>query len=116
MSKFKGTKGEWYKHGTDGVKCKKVPGLLATAWSVFSLPDIEIRKEGESWLAMRLRIEPQLEKFKEEREANAKLIAAAPDLLEACEEALRMYDEVNPVGGWQGVRNELVHAIKKATE
>lgn len=52
----------------------------------------------------------------EEAEANAKLIAAAPDLLSACKEALRMYEEIQPTGGWQGVKDELMIAIKKATE
>ncbi len=36
------------------------------------------------------------------------------NLLEACKEAKRMYDEVQPVGGWQGVDDLLIHAIAEA--
>ncbi|MBE3084680.1 MAG: hypothetical protein IMZ64_00500 [Bacteroidetes bacterium] len=50
-----------------------------------------------------------------DREANAKLIAAAPDMLEACKEALKMYKELEPCGGWQHVYDYLDSAIKKAT-
>lgn len=52
----------------------------------------------------------------EEGDANAKLIAAAPDMLEALIEAKRMYEEVQPCGGWQGVYEMIESAIKKATE
>lgn len=44
----------------------------------------------------------------------AKLIAAAPDLLEACKDAKRMYEEIQPVGGWQHVFDALNNAINKA--
>jgi len=47
--------------------------------------------------------------------ADAKLIAAAPELLEICKEALRMYEKVLPTGGWQHVHDGLMDAIKKAT-
>ncbi len=47
---------------------------------------------------------------------DARLIAAAPELLEACKEAKRMYDAINPVGGWQGVDDLLIDAIAKAEE
>ena len=43
----------------------------------------EIRNDGESWLDMRNRTEPERKAIDEERKANAKLIAAAPELLEA---------------------------------
>ncbi len=46
--------------------------------------------------------------------ANAKLIAASPELLEACKEAKRMYDEIQPKGGWQSVDDLLTDAITKA--
>ncbi|MBK5202138.1 MAG: hypothetical protein JJE45_00250 [Prolixibacteraceae bacterium] len=46
-------------------------------------------------------------------EANAKLIAAAPDMLEALNEAKRMYEELEPAGGWQGVYEQIEDAIKK---
>lgn len=46
----------------------------------------------------------------EQMEANAKLIAAAPELLEACIEALRFVDVEEPA------YDKLRSAIKKATE
>ena len=51
----------------------------------------------------------------DEVQANAKLIAAAPDLLEACVMALEMYREIQPEGGWQAVEDYCADAIKKAT-
>lgn len=51
----------------------------------------------------------------EQIEANAKLIAAAPEMLEVCKEALRMYEKVLPAGGWQHVHDGLMSVIKKAT-
>ncbi|MGV8136519.1 MAG: hypothetical protein AB2L20_15025 [Mangrovibacterium sp.] len=47
---------------------------------------------------------------------NAKLIAAAPDMLEALLEYKRLYESVQPSGGWQGVYDMGNYAIKKATE
>lgn len=44
----------------------------------------EIRNEGESWLDMRHRTEPERMAIDEEQDANARLIASAPDLLKAC--------------------------------
>jgi hypothetical protein len=49
-------------------------------------------------------------------EATAKLIAAAPELLEALKEMIRMYKKVQPAGGWQGVYEESIDAVKKATK
>jgi len=51
----------------------------------------------------------------EEMNANAKLIAAAPEMLEALVEAKRMYEAIEPAGGWQGVYEEIKSAIKQAT-
>ena len=50
-----------------------------------------------------------------ENEADARLIAAAPDLLDALLEYKRMYEEVQPAGGWQGVYELGNEAIAKAT-
>jgi len=47
---------------------------------------------------------------------NARLIVQAPRLLEICKEALRMYESVQPAGGWQGVHDELKSVIKDSTE
>ena len=43
----------------------------------------EIRNDGESWLDMRNRTEPERKAIDEERKANAKLISAAPEMFEA---------------------------------
>jgi hypothetical protein len=65
----------------------------------------------------------------DETRANAKAIVSAvnntygigvnpdcvEDLLDACKEALRMYEEIEPAGGWQGVHDSLKSAIDKAT-
>lgn len=51
---------------------------------------------------------------REQRLADAKLIAAAPDLLEALLEARRMYETIEPAGGWQGVYEQIGNAIRKA--
>ena len=50
-----------------------------------------------------------------EAEANAKLIAAAPLLLEALQGMVKLYEEVQPAGGWQGFYDESMYAIKQAT-
>ena len=48
-----------------------------------------------------------------ERDANAHLIAAAPEMLEACKEALRLIR--NQTGNWQlGTEDMLERAIAKA--
>ena len=47
----------------------------------------------------------------EESIANAKLIAAAPDLLDACQSALEYMDD----DGYEPIRTDLLKAIKKAT-
>ena len=45
----------------------------------------ESRLEGESWIAMRKRLAPEFGEREAEAEANAHLIAAAPELYEALE-------------------------------
>lgn len=52
-------------------------------------------------------------KEREELFKDAKLIAAAPDLLEA---ALRIKEEIDTEGLLQGSYEKLLEAIKKATE
>jgi len=51
----------------------------------------------------------------DEVEANAKLIAAAPDLLAAAVEALAVIDRIKPVGNGFGTQVRLAAAIAKAT-
>jgi hypothetical protein len=52
--------------------------------------------------------------FGSEACANAALMAAAPELLETLREMVRMYEEVQPCGGYQGVYDGAVSAIAKA--
>lgn len=63
-----------------------------------------------------LAIIPYYDHSKEEDKANARLIAAAPDLLEGLKEMVRMYESVQPAGGWQGVYEGAKAAINKATQ
>jgi hypothetical protein len=58
--------------------------------------------------------------YRDEGDANARLIAAVPDLLAACEKALtfhdRYCDRVGPTDGWaRAVHDALRSAIAKAT-
>lgn len=56
---------------------------------------------------------------KEETEANAKLIAAAPELLQACHNALMSFEAMNTIRENfipETTIRELKQAIKKATE
>ena len=50
----------------------------------------------------------------EEFKSNCHLIASAPLLLEALQEMIRMYEEVEPAGGWKGVHDQSVSAVNKA--
>lgn len=71
MKEFKGTKGEWYNE--DGMICTKdnIDGNV-----VCERPDIHAcRDSNQYW------------------EANAKLISAAPELLEACLEVIKIWNE-----------------------
>jgi hypothetical protein len=52
---------------------------------------------------------------KETAMANARIISASPDMLDACIEAFKMYQEIQPAGGWQHVEDLLRFAITKAT-
>ncbi len=51
-----------------------------------------------------------------DREANARLISAAPDLLATCKLALTRLDELGEMlGAKNGIRDDLTAAIAKAT-
>lgn len=39
---------------------------------------------------------------------------AVPDLLDACKQALYMYNKLQPAGGWQSVQDSLIMAIEQA--
>lgn len=88
-NKFKGTKGDW-------------------AESIGNTIQVNPHKPKETNIIC------QIYGRGAESSANAKLIASAPELLEALQEMVRMYESVEPVGGWQGVYDQSITAIKKA--
>lgn len=96
MTKFKGTKGVWNinKHSSTTVECKGRSIATTGGYSDNS----------------------NMEQVDIENLANAKLIAAAPELLKSLKEMVKMYEIVEPAGGWQGVYDTAVFTIKKATE
>ena len=57
---------------------------------------------------------PEMSKI--EKEANAKLIAAAPELLESLTELFNLLEENEPQWYLRGHYNRAIKAIKKATE
>ena len=65
------------------------------------------------WL---LSIQHNGEQTVSEQTANINLILAGRDLLEALQDMIRMYEEVQPAGGWQGVYEGAVYAVNKATK
>ncbi len=77
-----------------------------------------IQPESQHWGVCRLPINTK--RAPEESQANARLIAAAPELLEAAKHALKCLDAANEtLGGWAGeeyykvARNDLKKAIAK---
>lgn len=89
MSKHKHTPGPWYALGLDFAKTK--------VWEVVAGPKSDTVVE--------------LSLFSENAEADAKLIAAAPELLAACELALK---DMIRWGIFGPGRNAVESAIKKA--
>lgn len=80
MSAPKWTPGPWdYVTGLGGV----VKGGF-----IYPLPVSDERMEGESWLEMRQRTEPERVARSQEAEANSALQRAAPELYEALETVL----------------------------
>ena len=79
MSKH--TPGPWKAQG-ETISC--ATGYVAFATCNPRTID-ETRGEGESWYDMRVRTQGHRDQLKIEIEANARLIAAAPELLEALE-------------------------------
>ena len=75
----------------------------------------EIRNEGESWLDMRNRTEPERKAVEEEQKANARLIAAAPDMLEALQN-LENDDNSIPERAWKMVKDAIAKAICEYSE
>ena len=114
----KHTKGEWVQVNKSQIFNENHHGILAFTGFNYDSDQVEVRDEGESWLSMRKRTEEVRVKAEEEQLANAKLIAAAPDLLEACMAIKDYFTDPNLVNDLQ-INDELdivQEAIKKATE
>lgn len=80
MREFKGTEGEWnFDRNSKTIKCN---GEVVCLLGFLRQPD-KSQLEGESWLDMRKRTLPIREDIENEIEYNLKLIASAPELLEA---------------------------------
>jgi hypothetical protein len=118
MTKFKGTKG----------KCKiGIAGSVVSEGSESLTIGGAIEKEAIEYYGGNLICESV-------SNSNAELIADAfntitecdlfpsellkqrNDMLKALQEMVRMYESVQPAGGWQGVYEQARYAIKKATE
>lgn len=110
MKEFKGTKGKWYQshrqipNDTDGmyatqVYCKKGETIATLSW--YAAPKEKGIHNGKEVVIT-----------KSYREANAKLIAAAPELLEALQSAYRCSGERNYLT--KPVLDEMLSAINKA--
>lgn len=110
---FKGTKENWInKNGL--IYSKYTNQFLASACTLVGRV-CEDRLDGESWLDMRSRTKSEREECDNEAQANAKLIASAPEMLEMLKnmrEAILSEDYVRMLAESQK-SNEL---IKKATE
>ena len=101
------SKGEWnYRSGH--VFCDEYAIALMT--SVQHKVD-ETRMDGESWLDMYVRTNEQRIECEMEREYNAKLMAAAPEMLELLE-TIENDDNLIPDWLFERIKN----VIKKATE
>jgi len=117
---FKGTKGNWfYDENTKGIKNINVKGLLATAWSVYDSDTHEERLKNESWLSMRERSKYIRDNCELEQLSNAKLIACAPEMLFALQEAITLLygtTEFEVLENYRKKVNYFELLIKKATE
>lgn len=101
------TQGEWVVESSD---CMTAHYVLVNAYEYFE----EGYKSDDPQTAIALR---------EEDEANARLIAAAPDLLAACEDGLKFLDSITSGIGLESekqnkaaFRRILKQAITKATQ
>jgi len=75
----------------------------------------ESRADGESWIDMRERTKPLRESMRLEQSANARLIAAAPELLEALRDCLSFLESDMPTVSSGPERRKAAAAIAKAT-
>ena len=121
---FKGTKGEWrVKHDTTHIECNNE--IISIGGYLREYDDTQL--DGDSWLAMRQRTTKDRQDILDEQLANAKLIAAAPELLKALQAVLIVKDLWLPpndveveecykgeVATLNSLRNKIEQAINKA--
>jgi len=100
---FKGTKGEWYQMGTVG---NIEDGFDSS---------IEIRTENQLAIC-KMEFGGFMQSLSEEVEANAQLIAAAPDLLEALQRTVRDIDDIETTRDLKGTEISIRERAKKAIE
>lgn len=75
----------------------------------------ETRVEGESWLDMRSRTEFDRKNISEEQDSNARLIAAAPELLEAlmdCTKWMEALRASGDAGNWDWENDHYTKAVE----
>lgn len=92
MSEFNGTPGPWFysgKHEECDVR------YVSTSTNRDVVNDVAVLFSGEP----------------EERQANANLIAAAPELLEALQDALHAYDKHGEHSEWDSARAAIAKAL-----
>jgi hypothetical protein len=113
----KHTQGEWIIKNESHIVSENGDSICSV-WTTKKSEEYEIRNEGESWIDMRLRTEGLRKLYtKLEPEANAKLIAAAPELLEALSDILdAFYNKDRSLASLNNAIRESEKAIKKATE
>lgn len=111
---MKHTPGPWSVSNKYGSK-----GAVAHASGFIAFPTMpreasEDRIDGESWLDMRTRTQPDRDAIDSEKEANARLIAAAPDMLQALKQMLDAFHH-DPLGCGQDAAVEAaLDAVAKA--
>lgn len=94
------------------VRDAETGALIATVWQR-EVP--EVQQEGESWLAMRARTEPQRRAAEEEVMDNARLFAAAPELLESLKVAVNIMSHSKLEGHGIDMLIRARAAVAKAT-
>lgn len=107
MAEFKGTKGKWKYEVKYGKSKPRITVQIPIRENYNKEIILGTISEDDCTVSSCCCIEDH---------ANAKLIAAAPEMLEALQEMVRMYESVLPAGGWQGVYEGAINSIKKATE
>ncbi len=103
MKKLKHTKGPW----------KVMIGKIEGEEIVAVFPD---SAKGVNKKVRSICLISPAKDFTDQDAEDLKLIVSAPDLLEACKEALKMYNKLQPAGGYQYVHDILQSAINKATK